>query len=70
MKLTTDQIKGLANGKGVRRIAVENFLISLGQERNALEATLNLHADAKSYGWNAVTIAAIKKGIRLFYEVR
>ena len=62
-KLTSKQIEKLAGRKGVKKIAVENFLSTMGTD--TLEVTLNLHADAKSYKWNAATINAIKSGIAL-----
>ena len=62
--LTKEQIDKLASGKGVRRIAVENFLGSLGGS-DRMGASMNLHADAKCYKWNAATVNAIRKGINL-----
>lgn len=48
-------------GKGCKRIAVENFLMSVGKSR--VEALMNLEMDAASYRWNAATVNAIRKGI-------
>jgi hypothetical protein len=62
--LTKEQIDALASGKGVKRIAVENFLGSLGCS-DKMGASMNLHADAKCYGWNAATVNAIRRGISL-----
>ena len=62
--LTAEQITKLASGAGVRRIAVENFLGTLGS-LTAYEAMQNLYLDAGLYKWNAATVAAIRKGIKL-----
>lgn len=60
--LNKARIEELASRKGVKRLAVENFLCSLyGISR--LEAVLNLEQDARSYRWNTQTKAAIRKGI-------
>ncbi len=66
--LTAEKIQELANRKGVRRIAVENFLGTLGCERSAFAATQNLYQDARDYKWNAATQTAIRRGIDLFYK--
>lgn len=62
--ISATQIEKLASRSGVRRIAVENFLGSLGS-LTAYEATQNLYADSASYGWNAATVKAIRDGIEL-----
>jgi hypothetical protein len=61
--ITKERIEQLASKRGVRRIAVENFLASLesGSESGAM---MNLVQDARSYKWNAATVAAIRTGIR------
>ena len=64
MSLTTEKIQELASRKGVRRIAVENFLSTLGT-LSRFEATQNLYMDAAAYNWNAATITAIREGIEL-----
>jgi hypothetical protein len=63
--LTTEEIAKLAGRKGVRRIAVENFLASLSGNR--LADGMNAHADAASYGWNYATLGAIEAGLSLAY---
>ena len=63
-ELTKEEIEKLASGKGVRRIAVENFLMSMtpfGEQA----AIGNLYLDAQLYRWNTPTIEAIRIGIRL-----
>ena len=65
--ITREQIETLASRNGVRRIAVENFLGTLGLEGSALAAKLNLRQDARDYKWNAATQSAIARGIDLFY---
>ena len=60
------EIENLASGKNVRKIAVENFLISLPIEDENAEwnAYMNLNMDARLYKWNIATKKAIKNGIR------
>jgi metal-responsive CopG/Arc/MetJ family transcriptional regulator len=47
----------------VKRIAVENFLFSVGANRNRAAAIMNLLVDAQQYRWNEQTIHAIVLGI-------
>lgn len=61
--LTAEEIKRLASRKGVKRIAVENFLSTMGD--NAAIALYNLALDARLYKWNIQTIKAIEDGIKL-----
>ncbi len=63
-ELTGVEIERLAQRKGVRRLAVENFLGTLGG-MNIREAMGNLLLDQRSYGWNMKTYAAIRSGIEL-----
>jgi hypothetical protein len=63
-KLSAQQIERLASKPKVKRIAVENFLISI-QNDTIKEAEGNLRLDASLYRWNTETINAIKEGIRL-----
>ena len=63
-QLTGAEIEKLAARKGVKRIAVENFLASMGTGFPS-DARQNLHADAESYKWNAATVKAILAGITL-----
>ena len=62
-QLTIPEINKLASRKNVRKIAVENFLMSMGD--NPLAASINMRYDADLYKWNSVTIQAIKAGIVL-----
>jgi hypothetical protein len=64
--ITSEQIAILAARKGVRKIAVENFLGTLGNE-GALAARQNMIADARDYKWNSATMAAIQRGIELHF---
>ena len=61
--LTGPEIEALASPKGVKRVAVENFLGTMGADRTA--ALMNMNADARSYRWNRDTVRAILDGIRL-----
>lgn len=55
-------IEKLATSRGCKRIAVENFLMSLGDLSRA-EAFMNLELDADLYKWNTATQSAIVEGI-------
>ena len=68
--LTELEIDLLAHSKGVRTIAVENFLGSLPLDIPKSGQMLNLANDARSYGWNEATVAAIAAGIGLAYRGR
>jgi len=61
MTIRAERITELATRKGVRRIAVENFLGTLG-DMTYQEAVGNCEADAKSYGWDKATPGAIREG--------
>lgn len=67
MKLLDAQITMLAGRSKVRKIAVENFLSSMGGLTRD-EALGNLYLDAGLYRWNSATIEAIRKGIMLATE--
>lgn len=62
-ELTISKISKFANRKGVRKIAVENFLMTMGD--NLMDARYNLQCDARSYKWNSPTVQAINAGIAL-----
>ena len=62
-ELNKEEITKLANRKGVRKIAVENFLMSMGNDANIAYANLSL--DTRLYNWNSATVKAILKGINL-----
>ena len=66
-ELTGAEIERLASRRGVRKVAVENFLMTLGYAGSASAERRNLYADARSYGWNAATEQAILDGIELAY---
>jgi hypothetical protein len=63
--LTSEEIAPLAARKGVRKIAVENFLCTVHANPDAYCATQNLYMDANMYKWNTATQSAIKAGITL-----
>lgn len=62
-QLTAQEIRKLASRKGVRKIAVENFLMSMGD--NSFHARNNLTYDGIIYRWNLATRKAIADGIDL-----
>ena len=62
-QLTIPEINKLASCKNVRKIAVENFLMTMGD--NYRHAELNLWNDTASYKWNSKTYDAILSGMRL-----
>lgn len=55
----------LENYPNAKKIAVENFLMTVGSNDNPIYARLNLDMDARLYGWNKETINAIKEGIEI-----
>ena len=55
MNLIDQAIKKFPKAK---RIAVSNF--TMGYDSLSMEASMNLEMDARSYGWNAHTVAAIR----------
>jgi hypothetical protein len=63
-ELTGAEIEAFASRPNVRRIAVENFLGSLGNEFSMGNAMMNLNQDATSYKWNGATMSAIRAGIK------
>lgn len=67
-RLSIDQIDGLASRKGVKRIAVENFLMSADPGMSRHIHCVNLNLDAKLYKWNDATFRAITDGIFLMYQ--
>jgi len=62
-KLSSEEIERFASRSGVKRIAVENFLMSMGS--SSRDATLNMHHDALIYRWDDKTVKAIQDGIQL-----
>lgn len=64
-ELTFKEITELANKPNVKKIAVENFLMSSGTDRYA-EA--NAEHDAKLYNWNTETKKAIRTGLLKRYS--
>ena len=62
-ELRLEEIEKPANRKGVRKIAVENFLGTMGTDDRAAKG--NLWADAQSYKWNAKTVSTILRGIEI-----
>lgn len=63
--LTRLEIDALANRKGVKKIAVENFLGSLPLDIGVEGNIINCQQDARDYRWNAATVNAIIHGIYL-----
>lgn len=66
--LTEAEIASYANRKGVKKIAVENFLGSLGNAGGIQAELANLQDDAQSYKWNSQTVRAIEAGIKKAYQ--
>lgn len=62
MKITHEKIEELGARPGVRRIAVVNFLSTLG-DMTYEEAKMNLEMDAQSYRWDNATVGAIWDGL-------
>ena len=66
-ELTAQEIEQLASRPGVRRIAVENFLGTMGTDLTRGEQLANLTLDTALYKWNAATQKAISVGIGIAY---
>jgi len=64
-ELTIEEIKKLAARPGVKKVAVENFLMTVHHNTAVHAALYNLAMDAKLYGWNRATVNAILAGIKL-----
>lgn len=64
-KLKIEEIEKISKQEDIKKIAVENFLMSVHNNQNAMIAIMNLDKDSKLYNWNDATIYAIKEGIRL-----
>ena len=62
-QLSDTEINELASRTGARKIAVENFLSTMGEDEYA--ARTNLRQDAREYKWNSATRSAISTGIRI-----
>lgn len=62
------EIEKLASRAGVKKVAVENFLISLDTAAPKDAHLANLEMDARLYKWNAATVAAIRTGISTAYR--
>lgn len=55
--------KVLRKNPAAKKIAVENFLATMGDNKNI--AMSNLGFDAKSYRWDTSTVRAIAQGIKI-----
>jgi len=64
-QLDSETIRKLAHGAGVKRMAAENFLMTVHNNPDVLTAEANLFKDALLYSWNSYTVRAIKKGIEI-----
>ena len=62
-ELHADEIAKLAQQPRVRQVAVQNFLMSMGDNRDW--AIKNLRLDSRLYGWNHETYNAILDGIKM-----
>ncbi len=58
----------LAKYPTARKNAVENFLMSVGNNKSKMEALVNLNADKGLYKWNDATVSAIKEGIEEYFS--
>lgn len=63
--LTAEEIEQFASREDVRRIAVENFLMTVSNNNDVETALMNVHRDGKMYRWNNATLQAITEGIVL-----
>jgi len=69
MRLTHEEIEKYASPKGVKRIAVENFLGTIDTEHDSAAGCLwNCSMDAGLYRWNRATVMAIEAGIQALFD--
>ena len=61
--LSVEEIEKFASRRGVKRNAVENFLLSVTACRTRYNALGNVNMDTRLYKWNAATQKAIRDGI-------
>ena len=61
-------VESQANKAGVKKLAVENFLMSIDSNKTIQDAIANLYYDAKLYAWNYQTIDVILKGIHKYFK--
>lgn len=66
--LTSEEIEKYASRKGVKKIAVENFLGTLGGAGSMGGELANLYADTQAYKWNSATVKVIESGIKKAYN--
>lgn len=64
-KLTIQEINDLVNRPGVKSVAVENFLLTVTENKSIVAALLNLEKDRRLYRWNEETVNVIQEGILL-----
>lgn len=68
--LDIKEIEKLASKPGVKKIAVENFLLTMGNNDNEWTAIQNLELDSRLYKWNSQTKQAIKIGIKKYFSCK
>ena len=63
-ELTVEEIKEIVAARPkARRLAVENFLITVHHNKDAATALANLEQNAKLYNWDFPTVEAIRLGV-------
>jgi len=63
-ELTVEEIKEIVAARPkARRLAVENFLMTVHHNKDTATALANLERDAKLYDWDFATVEAIRLGI-------
>ena len=63
--LTSEEIERFASRENVKRVPVENFLMTVSNNPNRDTALANLDMDARLYHWSRDTVMAITAGILL-----
>ena len=63
-QLTAAEIEKFTSVKGVKKIAVENFLSTLDPDIGEMGNNMNAQMDAQMYKWNDITLRSIQAGIR------
>ena len=67
-RLSREEVEMFAARTGIRKIAVENFLMTVHNNEKYYQARQNLELDTRLYNWNVKTVETIIDGIDLAYE--
>lgn len=66
-QLSYAEVGRLSSRKGVKKVAVENFLLTISEFNDYRDACMNLEYDSRLYNWNMGTVNAIQDGIDQYF---